>query len=133
MKRLFALAPLAALAACTVGPDYHGPESASSPVPPAAFVRGEGVGLPNQPQAAQWWTTLGDPLLDELEQRALAASPTIEIAQARIKQARASLREERANALPTNFGAASTSNPSCNGSRCQAPTKPAKWARATTC
>jgi NodT family efflux transporter outer membrane factor (OMF) lipoprotein len=101
MKRLFALAPLAALAACTVGPDYHGPESASSPVPPAAFVRGEGVGLPNQPQAAQWWTTLGDPLLDELEQRALAASPTIEIAQARIKQARASLREERANALPT--------------------------------
>ena len=106
MKRLFALAPLAALAACTVGPDYHGPESASSPVPPAAFVRGEGVGLPNQPQAAQWWTTLGDPLLDELEQRALAASPTIEIAQARIKQARASLREERANALPTTNASA---------------------------
>lgn len=45
-------------------------------------------------------------MLDELEQRALAASPTIEVAQARIKQARASLREERANALPTTGASA---------------------------
>ena len=101
MKRLFALVPLAALAACTVGPDYHGPDAGHTPVPPAAFVRGQGAGLPDQPQAAQWWSALGDPLLDELEQRALAANPTVEVAQARIKQARAGLREERANAMPT--------------------------------
>lgn len=106
MKRLFALVPLATLAACTVGPNYHGPDAAHAPAPPAAFVRGEGLGAPEQPQAAQWWTALGDPLLDELEQRALAASPTVEVAQARIKQARASLREERANALPTTGASA---------------------------
>jgi len=104
MTRLFALAtvaPLAVLSACTVGPDYHGPDSASSPTPPAAFVRGGGTGSPEAPQSARWWAALNDPLLDELEQRALAASPDVQVAQARIKQARAGLRQERANALPS--------------------------------
>jgi outer membrane protein TolC len=52
------------------------------------------------PAAATWWTALGDPTLDALEARALAASPSLAIAEARVKQARASLRSERANALP---------------------------------
>ncbi|WP_172451760.1 TolC family protein, partial [Sphingobium sp. SA916] len=50
--------------------------------------------------AAAWWTALGDPVLDALESRALAASPGVAVAEARVRQARASLRTERANALP---------------------------------
>ncbi|KQX18234.1 MULTISPECIES: efflux transporter outer membrane subunit [unclassified Sphingomonas] len=94
------LVPMTLLAGCTVGPDYRGPTSAGAASPPAAFVRAPGDVAAQAPQAAAWWTALGDPVLDELEQRALAGSPSVAIAQARLNQARSALGLERANALP---------------------------------
>lgn len=98
MRYLPALLPLAALSACTVGPDYRGPATAGAVQPGARFVRGDTT--TDAPAVASWWTALGDATLDELERRALAANPGVQVAEARLRQARASLRLERANALP---------------------------------
>nr|WP_087573510.1 efflux transporter outer membrane subunit [Sphingomonas sp. CDS-1] len=93
--------PLLSLAACTAGPDYHGPETAKPVSPGAQFVRAPDDTRAQAPAAAAWWTALGDPVLDALETRALAANPGVAVAEARVRQARASLRSERANALPS--------------------------------
>ena len=102
MRRLPFLLPLLSLtAACTVGPDYAGPQGAGAVSPPARFVRAGDATAAAAPALADWWTALGDPLLDDLERRALSANPNVQVAAARVKQARASLRLERANALPS--------------------------------
>ncbi|MFC3101225.1 efflux transporter outer membrane subunit [Altererythrobacter lauratis] len=97
------------LASCTVGPDYAGPpDLAGTSAPQPEFVRrSEGVSL-EQPTLASWWTALGDPVLTRLEQLALADNPGLEAARARVEQARASVRQERANRYPT-AGAQATS------------------------
>ncbi|MEJ8629170.1 TolC family protein [Sphingomonas sp. I4] len=59
------------------------------------------------PAVADWWTTLNDPMLTWLEERALASNPTVAVAQARLKQARSALRLERANQAP-NANASAT-------------------------
>ncbi|MBB5709904.1 efflux transporter outer membrane subunit [Sphingomonas xinjiangensis] len=102
--RRFAPLPLlsvALLGACTVGPDYAGPPSVGTAgQPPARFVRGGDSATVAAPAPARWWTALNDPTLDMLETRALAANPSVAVAQARLRQARGALRLERANRLP---------------------------------
>lgn len=88
------------ISGCTLGPDYIGPPSQRVG---ANFARGAdhnhyAVG---QPPTPEWWKTLGDPTLDALVDRALANNPDVEVALARVTQARASLRSERAGLLPT--------------------------------
>lgn len=103
MRRLASLPlfSLVLLGACTVGPDYAGPPAVGSAgQTPTRFVRGSDAALTAAPQAARWWTTLNDPTLDTLETRALAANPSVAVAQARLRQARGALRLERANRLP---------------------------------
>ena len=82
MNKLFALPLITALLACRpVGLDYTRPK-----VPlPAAFEPPAGTTA----APARWWTGLGDPKLDGLVQRALAESPDITVAEARLRQARA--------------------------------------------
>lgn len=50
---------------------------------------------------SQWWSSLGDPILSDLIGQALANSPQIEIASAKVRQARASLVAARADILPS--------------------------------
>jgi NodT family efflux transporter outer membrane factor (OMF) lipoprotein len=91
------------LGACTVGPDYAGPPPvlSSSPQDTAGgFARADEATPAATPGVAQWWTVLDDPVLDGLEQRALAANPDVAAARARVDAARAALRLERANAAP---------------------------------
>ncbi|MGX7927232.1 efflux transporter outer membrane subunit [Tsuneonella sp. HG094] len=100
------IAPLAFVVGCTSGPDYAGPpevETASG-----AFLRAGADVDPQAPLASDWWTLLGDPVLDEIERRALATNPGIAAARARIEQARASVRQERANRLPAVAAQATT-------------------------
>ena len=47
-----------------------------------------------------WWHAFGDPLLDELQEEALAANPTIAAANAAYLQARAALAESKAGLWP---------------------------------
>lgn len=96
------------LGGCVVGPDYSGPPELGRATPQATFVRQAPGAASNEPLVAAWWTTLQDPVLDELEQRVLRSNPSLDAAQARIRQARASVRQERANLFPT-AGAQGTS------------------------
>jgi multidrug efflux system outer membrane protein len=98
-KHPILLASLALLlAGCMVGPDYHG---APAVVPGAkTFVRADGS-TTAAPAAAQWWTALGDAELNHLIDATLADNPGVEVARARVREARANLRQQTATGLPT--------------------------------
>ncbi|NBC38129.1 efflux transporter outer membrane subunit [Novosphingobium sp. FSY-8] len=88
-----------ALGACAVGPRYAGP-----PAPPVAsdarFARGAGLAA-GQPALANWWEALGDARLNTLMAQALANSPSVAEAQARLAEAGALLRQRKASDLPS--------------------------------
>jgi NodT family efflux transporter outer membrane factor (OMF) lipoprotein len=88
------------VAGCTVGPDYHGapPVTATD----KTFVRADGSSTATAP-AAQWWTALSDPELSHLIEETLATNPGVDVARARVREARANLRQQTANGLP-NIG-----------------------------
>jgi len=72
------------------------------------FVRAGSDVDSQAPVASDWWLLLGDPVLNDLEARALAGNPGVAAARARIDQARASLWQERANRLPSAAAQATT-------------------------
>jgi outer membrane protein, multidrug efflux system len=98
--KYFVFAPLL-VGGCVAGPDYSGPPELGRATPQTTFVRKAPDVSSQEPAIAAWWTTLQDAVLDELVRRALASSPSLEAAQARVRQARASVRQERANRFPT--------------------------------
>lgn len=65
-----------------MGPDYQTPQ-----VPLPAAWRHASAGSAEDISA--WWTRLQDPLLDQLVNEALTASPELQIAQARLRETRA--------------------------------------------
>ena len=87
--------------------------------PPAAFKEVDGRWTPAVPAEAQprgeWWKTFGDSQLNDLIARADANNTSIQLAAARLKQARAIARATDANRLPqVSVGAGAgreTSNP----------------------
>lgn len=82
MKRICLLPlPLLLVACRSVGTTYTRPAQA---LPQAYLAPGGSVAL-----APAWWKTLGDHHLDALIQKALTQSPTLRIAEARLRQARA--------------------------------------------
>jgi len=101
MRRSLLLAP-ALLAGCTVGPDYKAPPAiASDAVQRGSFVRARDAAFAPAPGLARWWETLGDATLTALVDDALAHSPSIDEATARIRAAQAQLRQQRASQLPS--------------------------------
>jgi len=88
------------MSACTLGPDYGGPPDLASAGEGSSFVRAEDSYSDDEPKLAKWWEVLEDPVLDRLEEQALAGNPDITIAQARIDEASAALGEIRAKAYP---------------------------------
>ncbi|MBW4331811.1 efflux transporter outer membrane subunit [Stakelama sp. CBK3Z-3] len=109
MRKTILLASLSLpLAACTMGPDYAGPPVvAGFGQKNIGFVRGGDAVRSESPSLDSWWKTLGDPTLDTLEERALKGSPSIAIAEARLRQARATVRQDRADQLPSGSASAS--------------------------
>lgn len=93
-------APL--LSGCAAGPDYAGPPKV---VPDAVtggpFARAGASGFSAGPGLARWWEGLGDPALTGLVEEALAHSPDIALAQARIREAQAQLGQQDAAGLPS--------------------------------
>jgi NodT family efflux transporter outer membrane factor (OMF) lipoprotein len=103
MNRLGCLSILASalLAGCASAPLER-----AGPVAPAAFSAGGPV---DEAQLAQWWRGFDDPQLTGLIEQALADSPDMAIAQARIAQARAQARVARAALGPSlNLGGGAT-------------------------
>lgn len=94
-------------ATAAVGPDYKGPPVAA-PVSTAAshFHRAAGAQAVTAPPPARWWDGLNDPLLSRLVDEALAGSPTIREAKAKVCAARARLGGSKAQLLPSGGAAA---------------------------
>jgi multidrug efflux system outer membrane protein len=128
---LAALLGAAVLAACAAGPDYERPKTevpenwtpAASGVPatptPAASAPAASAPVAAKPGAApasaagappvkqtgdageRWWTLYADPVLDRLEDEALAHNATVQVAVANVLAARAQLGIVDANRYPT--------------------------------
>jgi multidrug efflux system outer membrane protein len=92
-----AVAPLmlALLAGCAVGPSYHAPIEA-----PIAVSHADPRLVTDAAPEAAWWRAFGDPELDSLINRGLAANLDVRIALDRVKEARAIFHENRLNLLP---------------------------------
>lgn len=100
---LAAVALLAALAACTVGPDYHRP---SAPVPAAYKEARPVAGWKRAAPAAAaprgpWWEIYRDPVLDRLERRIDISNQNLKAAEAGFRQSEAIVAEARAGFFPT--------------------------------
>jgi NodT family efflux transporter outer membrane factor (OMF) lipoprotein len=98
--RLTLTAAVLAVAGCAVGPDYKRP----APDLPVAWKLDAPwrTGAPaDGADKGAWWQAFGDAQLDALEQRALADSPTLAIAAARLAQARATVTATSASLFPT--------------------------------
>ncbi|WP_321878882.1 efflux transporter outer membrane subunit [Paraburkholderia bannensis] len=98
---LTALAAACALAACTVGPDYHGapavaPEAASA----ATFVRTPAQGVTTTRAPSEWWLAFNDPQLNALIAAAFEHNPDLRAAQARLRESRAQLQTQRGAEMP---------------------------------
>ncbi|HTO68642.1 MAG TPA: efflux transporter outer membrane subunit, partial [Myxococcota bacterium] len=82
------------LAGCMVGPDYVSPETAT----PATFgeLRPQAPPQPAHSEAVAegtptgWWVSFGDEQLTAIVARAVEANPTLQQAEARVREARAS-------------------------------------------
>ncbi|MGN6525513.1 MAG: efflux transporter outer membrane subunit [Burkholderiaceae bacterium] len=107
MTRFFrtSLVPLVAalvLAGCASTPDFT-PRAA--PAAPAAFKEDGGARfVAVAPAGAQargaWWRAFSDPVLDDLVARAAAGNTSLQVAAARVDEARALLKASRADLFP---------------------------------
>ena len=86
------LSPTAALA---VGPRYMAP----TPAPVTLINAAPEAASAAQPEAA-WWRAFGDPVLDDLIERALSANLDLRIAADRVKEARAVFRDAGLGQFP---------------------------------
>jgi NodT family efflux transporter outer membrane factor (OMF) lipoprotein len=81
---------------CTVGPEYHRP---SAPMPAQWNEPSAAVGL-HAAVSAQWWSAFGDAELDALIERALQANPGLQLADSRLREARAMASASTASEWP---------------------------------
>ncbi|WP_429614587.1 efflux transporter outer membrane subunit [Variovorax sp. W2I14] len=86
-------------AGCAVGPDYKAPET---PLPVSWKLEAPWrKATPNDvADKGAWWKRFNDAQLDALQDKALAGSPTLFIANARLAQARANLDVSSASRFP---------------------------------
>lgn len=91
IARSLAGAALLALAGCkAVGPDYHLPQGAvlNRPAAQGAFQSTSPLTVAD-PLPARWWHLYDDPVLEKLEEDALAANTDLRVASANLARARA--------------------------------------------
>jgi len=102
LRRLALLVALtAALGGCVVvGPDFEKPTVSL----PMKWGNGAAVKPSKPPELSQWWQRLGDPVLDELIDEAVAGNLDVATAKARIREARASYRQAVGGLLPSANG-----------------------------
>lgn len=97
-KLIVAVLFLVLLAGCAVGPDYREPKLAM----PAGWQEAQQKGVDVRPaELTQWWTSFNDPLLNSLVERAVKSNLDLRIAEARIREARASRSVVASGAWPT--------------------------------
>src|ERR1043166_5483802 len=99
LHKRFLLAGLLLLACgCAVGPNYQKPDFHVS----STWSEAQQDGIQTRSaELVQWWTTFNDPLLNSLVQRAVKSNLDLRIAEARIREARASRAVTAAGLWPT--------------------------------
>jgi outer membrane protein TolC len=125
-SRIAAVALIASLSGCALGPDFKRPDPPSAPGYGSAPQQGEtaavdGPGgnaqrfVAGTDIAGQWWTLFHSPKLDRLVEEALRANPNVSAAQAALRQAHELYLVQWAGYFPTvqgNFSAARAKNAS---------------------
>lgn len=92
------LAVAGVLMGCTVGPNYRPPEVSV----PTTWRQAEQPGVrPGVAAVTEWWRTFQDPVLDRLVEGAVAANPDLQVATARVREARALRGITAADRVPT--------------------------------
>jgi NodT family efflux transporter outer membrane factor (OMF) lipoprotein len=95
MVRILALAASTlALAACVSGPNYHPQTVSATEAAPFLMAQSPAVASLAAP-VGDWWRLYDDPVLDGLVHDAIAANTDVRVAEARLRRARAAVREER--------------------------------------
>ncbi len=103
-----------ALAACTVGPDYHPP---AAPVPAAYKEAGWQQARPADAiDRGAWWSLYRDPVLDRLERQVDISNQNLKAAAAAFRQAEAIVAQGRAGFFPTAQIGASADRSRASGS-----------------
>ena len=126
MRRSLTLAATAlALASCAVGPDFHKPAA-----PPEAGYTPEQLGptattaiaggaaqrfVAGKDIPGQWWTLFHSEPLDQLIAEALKANPTLEAAQATLRQAQENVAAQEGVFFPQVNGSLSTTREKISG------------------
>lgn len=87
----------AALAGCSVTPDYQPPV----PEVPAQWSEAPDSNAPATPAQSRWWTTFNDSELDSLVERAVRANLDLQLGEARIREARARRRASATSLWPS--------------------------------
>jgi multidrug efflux system outer membrane protein len=89
------------LAGCATVPEI---DRSTFPAAPAAYKEGDGRWTTTAPASAQprgeWWKAFSDPVLDQLVERSIRNNTSIQVATARLVQARALVRSTEADRLP---------------------------------
>ncbi len=92
----------ALLGGCVVGPDYGAHRSRRhAPSGCSVHARRRSSQRRCRRSAGRWWTTLGDPVLSDLVEAALASNTNVRIASARLLQSRAVLGQRTAALAPS--------------------------------
>jgi NodT family efflux transporter outer membrane factor (OMF) lipoprotein len=93
---------------CMVGPKYVKPTVPMAPEfkeqPPESFKEADGwkPAKPNdQTDRGKWWEAFGDPQLNALEEELTISNQDLKVAEARLRQARATIRFNRSQEFPT--------------------------------
>lgn len=116
MRHMVAGLGIGLLSGCSMAPAYQPPQVAA----PQAYKELEGWAAAAPMDSAPrgpWWEIYGDPVLNDLEIRAEAASPTLAAALARYDQARAVARVEASDLIPTVGVGADASRQRMSGNR----------------
>lgn len=105
MNRIYLIGLILCLAGCAVGPDYKAPGPTEMGVP--AGWRGTLPHAGNVVELARWWTQFEDPALTRMIEAAERNSPSVAMAVARVRAARASVSINRGSLLPVVSGSGS--------------------------
>jgi multidrug efflux system outer membrane protein len=95
---LFAAATAMGASWPKVGPKYEPPKAS---VPDSFHQQADAPGTDTRAALANWWTTLGDPELTALIDRAVKANWDLKVASSRVLEARAARKISRAELLPS--------------------------------
>jgi NodT family efflux transporter outer membrane factor (OMF) lipoprotein len=91
------------LSGCAVGPDYMAPVLEL----PTKWMRASSSSKQKPAQLDRWWVRFGDAQLSRLIEEAVEGNLNVAAAKARIREARASLRQAEGSLFPTLNGSAS--------------------------